>query len=275
MSLVDNFKKKIHNAQNKLQDGVDHVKEAAKKQNDKMTKAVSHGGLVKTFIHETSKYNPAAAVPRAAILAGIRVNMFGVATRLYPAFLTEAELKAGHFDVANAEHAKDAWKKVKTFYYNLGGDAKALEKNIRKSHNKPVFKTKKSQDRKSREAGFDGVDTFSNVSGVDDAAIAVAAIGLLSTIAKMIGDSHAAKNPYANKEMDTTGMDGDTPISNAELDKIKKAADEDKAKGLGLDGSDGGDTIWGIDKTLFIVGASILALATAFGGYKLYQHLNK
>ncbi len=238
------------------------------KEEDKRNKEiVKHGGIVKLFVHWTSKFNPAAAIPRAGVLAGMRVNIFGLSTRLYPAFLSDAELKKGKFNIANAANARKAWQDVKTFYYNLGGDPSSLEKAIKQGHKQPVFKTKKSEERKRQEAGFDG---YSNVTGYDDAAIIVAGIGLIGSMAKMVSDSKAAKNPYDGKQIDTSGMDSDLPILTAEqLASIQAAANSDRALGLGLDA--GREYILGMPSGYFWGGVSVLTIASVIVGVKLYK----
>jgi hypothetical protein len=106
------------------------------------------------------KYNPAIAIPRSSALLAFRVNLFGISSRLYPAFLDEESLKKGNFDLENAEKAKKAWEKVANFWEDkFGGDRNKLREAISGAWNKPIFKTKKSQARR-RSTSFDGTSEY-------------------------------------------------------------------------------------------------------------------
>lgn len=207
-------------------------------------------------------------VPRSSALAGVRLNVFGLATRLYPAFLTETELKARHFDLENAKKAKEAWEKVKIAWGKLGGDrdGKKLKEAIIKGYDKPVWKhRKKIKDRQEKELnGFDGCE-YSNYDGGAGAVAAYVSIGLgiLGALVPLLTKAGAKKNPYADKEIDTTDMTPPTP------EEIAKMVEE----GLNdpnVDLSDG-EEIMGISKPVFIAGATILSIATIFVAVKLYQ----
>lgn len=107
------------------------------------------------FASKTSKFNPAAAIPRAAALALVRLNWMGIARKLRPAVLSESELKAKNYDLANAAIVKAVWdKNIKEYWTVLGGDMSALKKAVEQGFNKPVFKTKKIQAAKKKESGF-------------------------------------------------------------------------------------------------------------------------
>ena len=189
-------------------------------------------------------YNPAIAIPRSSALLAFRVNLFGISSRLYPAFLDEAALKKGNFNLENAEKAKKAWEDVANFWEDkLGGDRKKLKEAISGAWNKPIFKTKKSQARKRSTASFDG--DFSNVSGYDDAAIAAyitAGLSVVSTVVGMVSKKGASKNPYNDGSPEANNFnnqlaEGGTPppVNQDELNKMMAAAKSDREKGLGLD----------------------------------------
>jgi len=297
------------------------------------------------------------AVPRGSALTGLRVNLFGLSTRLYPALITEEEAKKRHFDLANREKAIKAMEGIRLKWRNLGGDVNNLESAIRKGYDKPVFKhSKKVKAREEHEKnGFDGDTTIyetalpngeriedefgasakyrtakeynpfmdiqdniewdifdgenpiiKNVGGNDYVYIPVKSsdspygsdatesysgcveayscmgvgayisLGLsvvtgLAGIAKKTGTS---KNPYADKQIDTTGMDVPelTPEQQKELDDIEKIAKENKAKGI-KEGEGDTDmindgTIMGMSKTTFYIGIGAVAL---IGGYLVYR----
>ena len=227
--------------------------------------------------HAVNKFNPGIAIPRSAALLGVRWNIFNIATMLYPAFLSEAEAKKRNFNIANLQKAKESWDKVQRVFRDLGGEPSALEKVIKKGYDKPIFKHgKKAKAKDAREKGnFDGhnfvskiergtsdehisniVEEYSQVTGYDDAAIAAyisTGLSLLGAVAGAVKKGGASKNPYDNKKIDTAGADAPalTPEQIAELDKLKKLADADKAAGLGLDGSNG--TLMGNPKIKYAI----------------------
>lgn len=243
-------------------------------------------------------YNPAIAVPRSSALLSFRVNLFGISSRLYPAFLDEATLKKGNFNLENAANAKKAWEKIANFWEDkLGGDRNKLREAISGAWNKPIFKTKKAKERK-RSTSFDG---YSDVSGYDDAAYAAyisAGLSIIGGIVGIVNDSKAKKNPYNegtpeyNKAQSDINSSDTTPppINEAELNKMIDAAKSDMAKGLpkdstGIDatGSTGEekvdsqgrrveDTILGMPKPVAI-GLGVLILAV--GGYFVYKKFIK
>jgi hypothetical protein len=218
-------------------------------------------------------YNPAVAIPRTSALMAFRVNIFGISSRLYPAFLDEAALKKGNFNVENAEGAKRAWDKVSNFWEDkLGGDKEKLREAISGAWNKPIFRTKKSNERQRSTGSFDGTfdgffdgsveehqylsangffdgsldeHKYSNATGYDEAAVAAyiaAGLSIIGGLVKVIGDSGAKKNPYNDGSAEAQGFDnqlqqGGTPppVNQAEMNKIIAAAESDRKKGLGLD----------------------------------------
>ena len=215
-------------------------------------------------------YNPAIAIPRSSALLAFRVNLFGISSRLYPAFLDEESLKKGNFDLANAERVKKAWEDVANFWEDkLGGDRNKLREAISGAWNKPVFKTKKSQARR-RSTGYLGFDSTSDYIDLDSvnketlfgdvstfyedekysneySAVAIAGyisagLSIVGSIVGMLGKKGASKNPYndgspegQNFNNQLEGAGTLPPASEAELDRIIAAAKADREKGLGLD----------------------------------------
>lgn len=128
------------------------IENQIKKEDARLKAMKDEGGLFTVFNQITQKFNPAAAVPRAAGLALVRLNWMGIARKLYPAFLTEEQLKAKNYNLENAKILRSVWnEKVKPFWENLGGDVSALKKATMQGFNKPVFKTKKVVDAKRQE----------------------------------------------------------------------------------------------------------------------------
>lgn len=108
-------------------------------------------GFLKGAWNITAKFNPAAALVRAGTLAGMRLNIFGLSRKLYPALLTEEELKSRNFDLENAKNAKKALERVHKFYFGLGGRSLSIDKAIKQGYDKPVFNTKKLKSMKAQE----------------------------------------------------------------------------------------------------------------------------
>ncbi len=199
------------------------------------------------------------AVPRLGVLAGARVNFGGMSTRIFPALISEEEAKSRNFNLENRKVALKGWEKVKKIWYNVGGcaDLGVLEKAIRDGHNKPVFNTKRARARQEQEK-FSSAD-----AGVTEALI-VGGVAILTSIIGAIVKSGAAKNPYDGKSLDTTDMYEPTA---EELNRMEDIIDDDD-----VDVS-GGESMW---KNPWVITAmTVGTIALIFGGYKLYQHLNK
>ncbi len=93
------------------------------------------------------RFNPLSTAARAGVLAAFRVNMFGLATRIYPAFLSTDEVKRRKFKAGNAANAKKSWSNLATFWEKkMGGKASNLEQAIKQGYNKPIFETKKHKE---------------------------------------------------------------------------------------------------------------------------------
>jgi hypothetical protein len=242
--------------------------------------------LSERLLNLSQKYNPAAAIPRSSALMATRLNLFGIATKLYPALLTDAELKARNFDLANAVKARHAWEKVKKIWNGLGGGSASLAKSIRKGYDKPIFKTKRAKARKKHEtAKFDGDEEYSNFDPYSDVAIAAyisLGVSLLGMVSGAISKSGASKNPYnANSPQANlavangsvgAGAPPVTPEQQAQVDKVAQVASEDLRQGKGLDEHTGlqeeldkvekeNNTILGMPKTAFYIGVSLLSVA--------------
>jgi len=203
------------------------------------------------------------AVPRLGVLAGARLNFLGMATRLYPALISEADAKARHFNLENRKKAIEGWEKTKKIWKNVGGcgDIGKLEKAIREGYDKPVFKTKKVKERQANEH-FDG--EYSNSDGGVAEALIVGGISIITSIIGAISKSGASKNPYDGKSIDTSGME-EPPLS---PEQQKLLEDLEKEKNVE-------DTFLGMPKPVGITVAIVGGLLLIFGGYKLVKHLNK
>lgn len=133
--------------------------------------------LAQKLLNLSQKANPAAVVPRSSFLLALRVNLFGISRRLYPATLTDEEIKKKGLDPENAKRAKDVIEnKFAKVWLGLGGRKISLYENIKKGFDKPIFKTKKIKEAKkkikeaeensSKKSSFDGGNTLYNPLGV-------------------------------------------------------------------------------------------------------------
>jgi hypothetical protein len=184
--------------------------------------------------------NPAIAVPRSSALAAFRMNIFGLSSRLYPAFLSESDLKKYNFDIENAKKAKESWEKIANFWEDkLGGDRKKLQEAISGAWNKPIFRTKKAKARKESTSGFNNYDELSsNVSGYDDAAIAAYISLGLTLVGSIAGMVKSSKNPYASGTPQSESFNADLssgdntipPPDEEELQEKIVAAKKEKSK---------------------------------------------
>jgi hypothetical protein len=246
-------------------------------------------GLKNVFL----TYNPAIAIPRSSALLAFRVNLFGISSRLYPAFLDEESLIKYNFNLENAKNAKKAWETVANFWEDkIGGDRNKLKEAISGAWNKPVFKTKKSQARKRSTSGYYGEEDYSNYTDGGASAIAgyiSAGLSVVGGIVKIISDKGAKKNPYNEGSPEAQSfenqMAGEVPptINQEQLNAIIASAQSDKAKGLpkddtGIDLSDANsdndtssdDKILGMPKTAFWIGVGAIVLIGGYFGYKKF-----
>jgi hypothetical protein len=268
------------------------VKDAGKNIKQTTQEVLKNDNLKKSLKAIYLTYNPIVAVPRSSALLAFRVNLFGISTRLYPAFLDEATLVKYNFDVANAQNAKRAWERVANFWEDkIGGDRNKLREAISGAWNKPVFKTKRAKERLGSMA-FDGnyenlYDSYGSTGEVGVGAYIIAGLPIVSGLINLIAQERAKKNPFnqgtPQGQSFENQIEGENPppVSKDELEKIIKGALDDKSKGLGLDdtgldSTDGNktmgddDKILGIPKTAFWIGVSAIVLIGGFVVYKKF-----
>jgi predicted esterase len=228
---------------------------------------VKNEELNKIARHLALTGNPAIAVPRSAALAGFRVNIFGMASRLYPAFLNEEQLKKYNFDIENAKKAKESWEKISNFWeQKLGGDKKKLQEAISGAWNKPIFRTKKAKARKESTSSFIYELGYSNAEAYSGAAIAAyitLGLSVIGAISKMIT---ASKNPYSNGSPENQRFSqdlasGDNTIPEPDEEELQQtlAAAQQEKKAV----------------TYKWVGGAIGVFVVLVGGYFLYKKYGK
>lgn len=227
------------------------------------------GAKLKVIGRKLVRVNPVVAPMRAGALAGIRLNIFGIAIRLYPAFLTPEQARAKKISVDAIEPAKRAWAKVSKKWKSIGGNVTVLENTIKGAWNKPILKwTKKNKARVAN--GVDGNEyeyefEYNNVTGAEEVASAIS-IGLpiLTGIIALIKETK--KNPLDKANPDLENVEVPEPtMSEEELDSLaKKDAENDVLN------DDSDDKILGMPKTAFWIGVGAIALIGGFIVYKKF-----
>lgn len=139
----------------KVKDQIENLKDQAKDTIDRVKDGKISKDDWKSISNKWNKFNPAATVPRAAGLGLVRINFLGIARKLYAGLLSEAELKAKNYDLANAAILRNLWDtKLKDHWEALGGDISSLKKAVKQGFDKPIFKTKKVKAAKAKEQGI-------------------------------------------------------------------------------------------------------------------------
>lgn len=102
------------------------------------------------FFGTLSKVHPLAAFMRTGFLLGIRINIFGLATKLYPAMFKDNEWKDAGFKLDNAAKAKKGYLHVRRMFLDMGGNKKNLDEVILRGASKRIQKwngkTKRPED---------------------------------------------------------------------------------------------------------------------------------
>jgi hypothetical protein len=218
-------------------------------------------------------YNPVAALARSGAFRGAKNNAFGIATRLYPAFLTPEQAAAKKIKPEAVSKAKIAWAKVSKFIESAGGNPEVLKKSIIEGYNKPVLKFKKND--KENQSSFDGNDSdyscfmniypyrlpqgqrledeYFDVTGnrfvINNEDALVASLPILLKINSIIQESGADINPYLptvdnNLTFDLSESDKLVPsLDDSSLISIMESALEEKSKNLPLDTGSFGEII--------------------------------
>ncbi len=251
--------------------------------------------LFQKFTNITQKGNPAAIIPRLGTMAGLRLNIFGLSRRLYPALLTAEQLKAGNYDLTNAALAKKKLADVHKMWIMLGGRGVSLDEAIRKGFDKPIFKTHKIKESHRENKGVSAAtplskatssftaseidlpevntrefdlgftdEQYSNFAMYDDAAEVIAGLGILGGfVAKIAG---VAQNPYKKGTPQADQAAADLAAAQAAGDLEAKSASDAEIKKLAeAAATEEADTIMGIPKTGFFIGVGLLVVLIVGG----------
>jgi hypothetical protein len=151
----------------KLQDDDDALNASGKKKDRKGLKKA--GQLIA---------RASLAIPRGAALALIRINFRGTAKR---------------FDLVNS----DGEEKLMTKWENLGGKRDSLNKAINAGKDKRTLMCgKKCRAKAGANPKLQGV--YENGTGLDDAAIVAAGLGVVTALTNQVGTGVNAKKNYKN-----------------------------------------------------------------------------
>lgn len=218
--------------------------------------------------------NPAAAIPRAGVLAGMRANIFGLARKLYIGTLTDQEIKDKRVKPEEAQKVRDLLNgKINYLWSGLGGNIQKLKDAIKQGFDKPIYETEESQAaRLKMQYGFAGngydidqmdldlatdEDFYYNSEGGTAAAIA-AGLSVLTAILKIVNDANLAKNQYIGKDpLGTPPPDYNESLAKQQSESIQRAADKRKK----------------LNNILIIGGISIFVLSIA--GMLIWKFKNK
>ena len=224
------------------------------------------GNFFTRFGRGFAKVMPITAGGRGATLIAVsQFNLFGFATRMYPAFASGTELQ--RYNPKSVQATREAWVRISKAWKNLGGDPDKLKQAIINGRNKKIHKEPTSS------AG--GLSKGAIIS----LAVSIVAplIDLLNTILKNRG---ASKDPFKSgqapqdfkKELDSGALDF-TPDPNDPVIDPKTGDWLDPETGKKIDPKTGRfeDEIFGMNKYLFYG----LATASLIGGILLIRKLVK
>jgi hypothetical protein len=156
------------------------------------------------------------AVPRAAFTSLSAINIFGIASHL------QSIRESG--EKGNVDAAKK-WKKVRDFWYKMGGSRNKFDKIIKNGSKKKPFlakvKKKKSADGTEETiflfAGNEAYEHFHNVAGVDDAAIA-AWVGIATSVIAAV--KSIAGKPKEMDDESSSAIDSDAAAESEDFNKM-------------------------------------------------------
>jgi len=184
----------------------------------KQVSAKVEKGIAKAEAKAVQKFKTVSlALPRSAFSSLAVINIFGVASQL------QAVRDAG--EKGNKASA-DKWKKVRDFWYKMGGSRTKFDKMIKNGSKRKPFlaKVKKKtapSGSKLNANGYDytefyfvGDEAYLSVVGVDDAAIA-AWIGIASGVIAVI-KKIAGKPPQMDAETEAA-IDSDAAENQADF----------------------------------------------------------
>ena len=247
----------------------DCVKQERKEKREKVKEA--GGNFFVRLGRSVAKVFPLTAISRAGVLVLIKLNAFGIATRIAPALLPDTEAKK-LFKPEAITNSKKAYEKIKKAWKNLGGNVTKFQESVIKSYKKKASKI--SKEGQSSANGFTKFTYDTNYSNVIDPVTATLIVGGMGTLVSLIGilvKNKVPKDPYINGQapqdwVDSRGAVDNVPPPDPNSPQIDPLTGEwiDPKTGKKIDPLTGvfTDEILGINKWLFytILGVSLLGI---------------
>ena len=225
-------KEKIQSVKQDIKKDVKKVEQNIKTDVKKVGKGISKG------IHVINRINPVTTALRLGLLAGMKLNLFGVAGQLRYAYLPDADAQKRGVNMARFDRFKKVRTKLEKIFFNAGGKPENLKEAI--------LSGKGNQDKAVALSGYalSGLG-FTNESPIEKiigtqlyadetppesldglgvvatAAVTAAASGILATIAgiiKNIGKLFEKGDPGSDKGLDALDQqagDGSTTDESA------------------------------------------------------------
>lgn len=224
------------------------------------------GNLFTRVGRNFAKVNPITLAGRGASIVAIsQLNLFGFATRMYPAFASGTELQK--YKPESVEATRQAWVRISKAWKNLGGDPDKLKQAIINGRNKKIHKEPK--------ASLTGAE----IVGIVTASATVVG-GLLAVLNTVLKNRGASKDPFKSgqapqdfkTELDSGALDF-TPDPNDPVIDSETGDWIDPETGKKIDPKTGRfeDEIFGMNKYLFYG----LVTASVIGGILLIRKLVK
>ena len=93
----------------------------------------AHGKFFKRLGHMFAHLNPVMAGIRGGMLAAMKKNVHGMATKIYPGIVTDVEAIRAGYDPAYIKTGRDRYNKVRDKFVKMGGDVSNLNRAIKGS----------------------------------------------------------------------------------------------------------------------------------------------
>ncbi len=121
-------------------------------------------------------YNPAFAIPRAAFLVLVNLNVFNLGFKLSLGYLTLEQFVADGGDASEYQKCVDSKNKAEKLFELVGGSLSKLRQAVEKGKARKAKRIAKKTVRKARKGGVSGLGLYGlGVTGAEESAAAVAA----------------------------------------------------------------------------------------------------
>jgi hypothetical protein len=215
---MGSIKSFIQNAGSKAKQGAQNFK-----QNTKQT-AQKAGAMVKKSLHIVNRGNPATTALRLGVLAGMKTNMFGIASNMRYAYLSDQEAQRRGLNMKRFSRMKRLREKLEKIFFSAGGKPENLKEAIltgKGNQNREValngygqFLGNVTEEMQLKEIlgedmfydeKADSLNGLNGGLGIATAAVVTAASGILATVAgiiKNIGDIKQGGEPGNDQAME-------------------------------------------------------------------------